>query len=272
MGIPMYTGVADQKNGLGVICLLSGIYFFWEATLNSRRRAKSILLSNTPMPLVLILVPMIVWLFYMANSATATGCMVIAGALCLLGKLSIFQSAPRRVPWVMFLGTVFIVLAQYLFEIKDEVLALLGRDSSLTTRVPMWGSLMGMVENPIWGTGFESFWTGERRALIRERWGDFIQAHNGYLEVYLNLGVIGILCVLLWFWSGLRGATSRLSTDYSGSILRLCLVVAGGVYNWTEAAFYGVNGMWVALLVGATEPITKRNRHIRRHPVGSHGN
>ena len=37
----MFTGVAGQKNGLGAICLLSGIYFSWNLLLNCREGAKS---------------------------------------------------------------------------------------------------------------------------------------------------------------------------------------------------------------------------------------
>jgi len=259
MGLPMYTGVADQKNGLGVICLLSGIYFFWAIALKGGR-ARSVLSSKVPLPLLICLVPMIAWLFYMANSATATVCMFIAGGLCMLGKLSMFQSAPRRVLMVLLWGAVFIGLVEYLFDIKSDALAFLGRDSSLTTRVPMWESLIAMAGSPIAGAGFEIFWTGERRVVLQEMWGGLIQAHNGYLEVYLNLGVIGVLCVLLWFWAGFRGVIKSLITDYPNSMLRLCLIVVAGVYNWTEAAFFGVNGMWVALLVGTIEPITKTKR------------
>lgn len=264
MGLPMYTGVADQKNGLGVICLLSGMYLFWAIVLKDCPRTKGGLVCKVPLPLLISLVPMIVWLFYMANSATATVCMFIASGLCMLGKLSMFQSAPRRIPVAIFLGVLITGLVEYLFEIKDDALAFLGRDASLTTRVPMWESLVEMAGNPLGGAGFEIFWTGERRVLLQEMWGPLIQAHNGYLEVYLNLGIIGVLCVFLWFLAGLKGVTSSLSTNYSNSMLRLCLIVVAGVYNWTEAAFYGVNGMWVALLVGTIEPITKRRNH--NHP------
>lgn len=270
MGLPMYTGVADQKNGLGVTCLLSGIYFFWAIVLQDGR-TKSTVISKVPLPLLLSLVPMIAWLFYMANSATATVCMFIAGGLCLLCKLSMFRSAPSRLPIAILLGAVSIGLVEYLFEIKDDALAFLGRDSSLTTRVPMWEFLVAMAGNPVGGAGFEIFWTGERRVLVQEMWGALIQAHNGYLEVYLNLGVIGVLCVLLWFWAGFRGVTKNLVTDYPNSMLRLCLIVVAGVYNWTEAAFYGVNGMWVALLVGTMEPIPKRSAPNHRYSGSSHG-
>ena len=51
--------------------------------------------------------------------------------------------------------------------------------------------------NPILGTGFESFWLGERLDQLE---GIFFfvpnEAHNGYLEVYLNLGLLGLFIII----------------------------------------------------------------------------
>ena len=47
------------------------------------------------------------------------------------------------------------------------------------------------VENPLLGAGFENFWVGERQVTLGGLGGN--QAHNGYLEIYLNLGWVGIL-------------------------------------------------------------------------------
>jgi len=51
--------------------------------------------------------------------------------------------------------------------------------------------------NPLFGAGFESYWLGERTAkmwAMPEFWWHPNEAHNGYLELYLNLGIIG-LCI-----------------------------------------------------------------------------
>jgi len=53
-----------------------------------------------------------------------------------------------------------------------------------------------MRVNPWIGAGFESFWLGPR---LNKLWAQYNfmpnQAHNGYIEIYLNLG--GSVCVCL---------------------------------------------------------------------------
>ena len=61
----------------------------------------------------------------------------------------------------------------------------------------LWTRLLGLHTNPILGTGFESFWLGERPEQLE---GIFFfipnEAHNGYLEIYLNLGLIGLFILI----------------------------------------------------------------------------
>lgn len=248
MGQPMFTGVADQKNGLGQICLMSGIYLCWAVCLKDR--ALNLISARTPLPLLFLLVPMLAWLFYMANSATAVACMALAGILCILGGLPIAYNKPRRIPIVFLASVVLFGVMDWLFDASAAVVTLLGREPSLTTRVPMWAYLLNMAENPLIGFGFESFWIGERRAIVQEMWGGLLQAHNGYLETYLNLGLVGVVLILGWFLTGLRSVNRSLATDYPNSMLRLCLILVVAVYNWTEATFYGVSAMWMLLLLG----------------------
>jgi hypothetical protein len=36
-------------------------------------------------------------------------------------------------------------------------------------------------------------------------------------------------------------------------MLRLCLIAAAALYNYTEASFYGMNNMWVLLLIACID-------------------
>jgi O-antigen ligase len=123
----------------------------------------------------------------------------------------------------------------------------------------MWEGLLAMAENPILGFGFESFWTGDRREIALERWFQHTQAHNGYLETYLNLGLVGLLLLLGWFLSGIRNVRRELVIDYPAAMLRLSFIVVVALYNWTEATFYGINNMWVVLLLGIMDVSGEHN-------------
>lgn len=263
-GAQMFTGVACQKNGLGVICLLSAIYFSWNMLLS--RREVNASEQRLHYSIYLIILPMITWLFYMANSATSLVCMIAAICLFAVCRHPAMARKPRR---ILIFGIACITLygvLELLFNMTGIVIAMLGRRPDLTTRVPMWEDLMSMVKDPMLGFGFESFWLGDRQQIVRERWGIAISAHNGYLEMYLNLGLVGLFMVVGWFLSGLRKVSRYLVIDYPAAMLRLCFIVVIAFYNWTEATFYGVSNMWIIFMLATIE--VRTIHHEREHIAG----
>ena len=107
--------------------------------------------------------------------------------------------------------------------------------------------------NPFVGVGFMSFWTGARLEEVWRLVGPINQAHNGYLEQYLNLGYIGVAFIAVIVLSGLLRVRRHLNDDPAAGILRLCFIVSAVLYNYTEASFYGMNNMWMLLLLGCLE-------------------
>ena len=126
-----------------------------------------------------------------------------------------------------------------------------------------------MVRNPITGYGYESFWLGERQQFIYANWGISGNAHNGYLEMYLNLGLIGVFFIGAWFISGLKRIRRYLHQDYSIGILRFAFVLVVAIHGYTEAAFYGVSSMWMLLFLVIIDPPLK---HPHEVPVEGLGN
>lgn len=126
--------------------------------------------------------------------------------------------------------------------------------------MPIWVFLMGMVTNPIMGAGYYSFWMGERLQVIWGFTGRTInQAHNGYLEQYLNLGYIGLFFTGAIILAGLLKVRRQLIVDYPLGMLSLCFIVSALLYNYTEASFYGINNMWLLLLFGITEANSQKH-------------
>jgi exopolysaccharide production protein ExoQ len=250
LGETMYTGVSDQKNGLGQICLVSGVCFLWSAIFNqpdndeARRRRLLVLL---------VMLPMIAWLFLMADSATSMVCMIVAVVLFAAARHPAAAKDPRMALTLGAAGIVLFVALEWTVNLSATTIAMLGRRPDLTTRVPMWWDLLAMVKNPITGFGYESFWVGSRRLIVLERWGISGQAHNGYLQVYLDLGIIGLFILVGWCISGFRKSIHQLSVDYPTAILRICLLVVIVLYNWTEASFFGASLMWSLFIFGCMD-------------------
>ena len=267
MGIPMNNGVSTQKNGLGQICLLSAVYFSWSLLLDRRNEIES---GQTHLPkyIIFIILAMVVWLLSKADSATSTACVAISVCLFFVARQSVMIRQPTRIFYFTISGIVILGVLEMLFGISAEIIVMLGRRPDLTTRVPMWQDLIAMAKYPITGFGYESFWLGQRQELIRERWSIDMQAHNGYLEMYLNMGLIGLFFLFSWALSGLKKIKHCLSIDYPVALLRFCFVLVVLISNWTEATFYGISIMWMMLLLGVMEvPIQHpREKVLSEHP------
>jgi O-antigen ligase len=113
-----------------------------------------------------------------------------------------------------------------------------GRDATLTGRTDIWNLALSLGRNPLIGAGFESFWLGPRLEKIWSvYWFHPNQAHNGYVEIFLNLGWIGLGILGLIIATGFRRIVSALRRGEPAANLRLAFFICGLIYNCTEAAF-----------------------------------
>ena len=260
-GMPMFIGVSTGKNGLGQTCLLTGFFLCWSVLLNYRDEIK---IGGSHRILIdFLLIAVIAWLLYMSNSATSIACLFIGIIIMLISRLPALSQKPKRIIHLGIACVAVLAIMEWLFDIQTTVLSALGRDATLTTRVPMWDYLLAMVHDPIFGFGYESFWLGERQAMVRERWAIYLSAHNGYLEVYLNLGLVGLSIIVGIIMSGLYKVSKILTIDYKIGILRIIILAIVVLYNWTEAIFYGVNNLWLLLYLSVMDiPLNKKSPEL----------
>ena len=263
-GSPMYTGVGHQKNDLGLMCLMAGLYLFGE--LLQRRKETGLTFTRQHKIVFVVLIGMLAWLLHMSDSQTSVACLLTAVLVLLLGRMPFVARRPSGIIGVLFCSALVIWLLNDVLDVKGLVLSFLGRNPTLTNRTEVWQTLGAFAVNPIVGTGFMSFWTGERLDHVWRLLGAGInQAHNGYLEQYLNLGYVGVAFIVIIMLSGLLGVRRHLNVDPAAGMLRLCFIVSAALYNFTEASFYGMSDMWVLLLLGCLE-VPRQNQP---RPVGN---
>ncbi len=253
---PLYTGVATDKNGLGYDCLFFGLGTLWclleafrETAGQDRRR--QILVHG-------VILLMVAWLFWKANSATSTVAFMF-GAGLMLGVAWI------RRPWVVhFVALAVPVGALVAFVILDldaYALSAVGRDVSLTGRTELWGEVLRIHDAPWLGVGFETYWMGRRADYLWNKyWWRPNQAHNGYIETYLTLGWVGLTMLALMLVSGYRHIIQTIRRDPGMASLTAALLAAAVVYNLTEAAFKAIHPVWIAFLLSvATVPLLAKS-------------
>ena len=129
----------------------------------------------------------------------------------------------------------------------------LGRDVTLTTRTDIWNAVLDLKTNPLVGTGFASVWlTPEGSALVREM-GGLPHSHNGYLETYLNTGLIGVVLLLAVLFVAGRNSIKELSDGAVVGNLFAALFLCGVIYNYTEVTFNNGNIVGFSLWLMATQ-------------------
>jgi exopolysaccharide production protein ExoQ len=195
---------------------------------------------------------MVIWLIFKASSSTALVCLLLGVCILLLIRYPIVKKQVR------YLGTytlalIFFMLIVYSFRgILETLVELVGRDLTLTGRTDIWADVLKEPINPLLGTGYQSFWLGSGGVHMWEKYYfQPVQAHNGYLETYLNCGLIGLsLLIAMIIYTGNKLKKELLLGSSFGALL-FSFFVAAIFYNWTEAMFGGLNLIWIILCIAA---------------------
>jgi O-antigen ligase len=246
-GEGFFTGVTTSKNELGGICLLFGLGAAWRVLrfVRSPRERKEF----GPVLAQSVLVIMVLWLFYKANTMTALACFLMGCIVLVTASSPWFLRRKWLVHTIVF--SMLLVAGSALFlGVGSGLLNTMGRDASLTGRTGVWEVILPLAKNPVFGTGFESFWLGSRMDKI---WSVFWwrpnEAHNGYIEVYLNLGWVGIAFFLTLIATGYRNVVSMLRREPVPTSLRLAFLVVAIAYNFTESAVRMMHPVWICFMM-----------------------
>jgi exopolysaccharide production protein ExoQ len=249
-GAAVNTGITTNKNALGYDCLILGFFFFWHLlqTLPRERgkpRRNELLLTGG-------FLMAIWWLLSMAHSSTSLVSLFLGILIVVILGWRFVNK--RLIGTYMIAAMVIYVVAEATFGISGLAIQLLGKSPTLTDRTLLWSELLKVEINPLFGTGFESFWLGERfQKLAESRWWQPNQAHNGYLETYLNLGLVGLFLLVGLFIATFWKTRRELLTNFQFGRFRLGFLTAVIVYNWTEASFKALHPIWFVFYIIALD-------------------
>lgn len=237
-GPRMNAGVTNNKNALGVICLCFGLGALWRflSAYDDRQDAS----RKRRMLAYGVILAMVAWLLWIANSVTSISCLFMASILMLATRLNLVRRKPATLH-LLIAAMLMVSVSVLFFGVSPDTLASMGRNPTLTDRTEVWGWLFSLVKNPLVGTGFESFWLGPRLAkLWTIYWWHPNEAHNGYIEIYINLGWIGIAVLAVVVVTGYRTVIAAFRQRQPLGNLRLAYFLVGMAYNFTEAAFFKI--------------------------------
>jgi exopolysaccharide production protein ExoQ len=135
---------------------------------------------------------------FFTRSATITVAIVaiaaLAGAVVLIRRARTPRG--RTILYVGFSGLV-VAGATAAFTVRSPILGALGKSEDLTGRVDIWNAVIGLaVERPVFGWGWVSYWApwvDPFDSLVFKSGVRQLHAHNAWLDVWLQLGIVGLV-------------------------------------------------------------------------------
>ncbi|HEX7860390.1 MAG TPA: O-antigen ligase family protein [Verrucomicrobiae bacterium] len=229
-----WVGVTMQKNGLGRLCLVSGLFLFWVFT---RRRAQGApLKTKIAFKQELILLAVTFWLLHGCDSKTSMVILIIG---CMLVYSLFFSNELAKLRLTRKVGGVIIglvIIVGYFFTYQNLPsfgVSYLGRDASFTGRTDIWNELFPIAwQNAVLGLGYGSFWI-DRVILVP----GLNEGHSGYLDVVLEVGVVGLLLLLFSFRDFYKKVCREIKVDFPWFAFGLTYLLLFMSHNLTETSF-----------------------------------
>ena len=258
-----WVGVTSHKNQLGILTCVSAVFLVWSLFTNKVK-------SNGKNLIDIAVLLMALWLLFgfgIPTGGTSMTSKVIFVISCLflwaLGKFRILvpEILNRLVIVIFFSSALFFLIGEaFIVDIlSKDVLTPLGRDVTLTGRTDLWKELVAIGNmHPILGSGYGGFWVegNHKLDLLWERfpWTPN-QAHNGYLEVYISLGIAGLVLLVGLISSVYKKIMSLLARDIGFGRFRITLFFMILIYNLTESSMTRpTNFLWFLFLILAVDP------------------
>jgi O-antigen ligase len=228
-------GITIGKNGLGIISCTFALVFGWHL-LRVLRTEKS---SSRRNEIRLLVVLLLMAGYCLGKAHSATSWMALIAAALIMTFLGFRTLNLRLIGAYAGAAAVALVVAQVTFDVYGKIVDISGHKATLETRRVLWEQLLAYQQHPVFGVGFESFWLGDRRRHFQETY-PYTQAHNGYLETYMNVGIVGLLVLIACILATFYKCRHELLRDFDWGRLRLGLLITVVLHNWAEASFVGL--------------------------------
>jgi O-antigen ligase len=187
-----WIGANLHKNALGAMAALACLLLGYAITDSRGRRRLGFCLALLGALALLI------------GSRSTSSLLVTASIGALACWARYLQRSPKEVPVLSLILVIALVTSGIELVGADLIegsLAFFGKDSNLSSRVPLWSLLWSYIEKRFWlGFGYEAFWqpgAAALREIEAELYFIPFYSHTGLLETWLNGGAVLVALMLL---------------------------------------------------------------------------
>jgi exopolysaccharide production protein ExoQ len=178
-------------------------------------------------------------LLLLSRSATSlVGCVIMVSIIPLWRVIRAGVKT-RRLVYVLMLAAICTGI-YFIWAGQELLFRVLGRDPTFTGRTDLWALVLpAIAKHPIVGYGYGAFWSGTNNEVlnihIASRWLP-MGAHNGYLELCLAFGILGLLLLFFVLWRSFRMATDYMKSNHgSFSIWPMTYLLLFAFHNLFES-------------------------------------
>jgi exopolysaccharide production protein ExoQ len=262
----MWIGVTTQKNDLGYVAMVCGLYFVHSIVASWKKRRQVAFLDVLFLMLAL-------WL--LAGSSTASSKTAVATfglGVCLLMVFHLLPTNPNKMfptyGFALVLMLLFITITTVYGPPGESAVTAFGRDTTLTGRTDIWRLVLDIgPRNELLGRGYGSFWIGN---LANDIWSKIYtpiqQSHNGYIDIYIELGGLGLTLLACLVLSAYKSTRQALATNLDYGTFRMVFLPVILIHNLTESSFARPTQlMWFLFLLICTNISSVRHLKNGRH-------
>lgn len=264
-----WAGIYWHKNTLGRTMALGAIVFLFLAL--GDRKYRWITLAFCGLSVAILL---------FSESATSLATFLILLMLWPLYRTLRWRSATAVPFYVMAALGGGLVVAWLLVGNLEGLFGVLGRDSTLSGRTQLWSVVLERIlERPWFGYGYGAFWLGWKgesahvllRMLGQGIGGNYGAADNGFLDLWLQLGLGGVVVFILCFGRAFfRAVTWVRQTTTTEGLWPLVLLTYILFYNSTESAILAYNNiLWVLYVAALLAIAVPLDRAVKSNLTGA---
>ena len=179
-------GLLGNANFTAAWALIGVITFAIEIAIKKERRWLSVMSLVASVSMIAIA--------QSAGVIFASAAVLVCAAVSLLaeGKVKVTRHRYYRVAWALAGVATFLVLV-----FRRPVFEFLGKSPDMTHRSDIWRKVLSLIsQRPLEGWGFTGVWVPGARpldGLIVIHGETYYQAHNAYLDIWLQLGAVGVI-------------------------------------------------------------------------------
>lgn len=134
-------------------------------------------------------------------------CLTFIAAIHFLVKLKRIDALSLGIVMLGVMAAVLIAVVNN----ASAILALFGKDPSMTGRTALWASvMMSILKHPFAGYGYFAFWQGlageSANPTLQLNWLGLSYAENGVLELWLELGAVAVFLYALIYFKAVKNA------------------------------------------------------------------